>query len=71
MSWSMRTRGSVPRIHTNRKTKAKVLPRNQTRPATKSKLAKAHRKTSPPATTLKSTKPMIRATHQRIELRRR
>ena len=36
MSWSMRTRGSVPRIHTKVNTKTYVLPRNQRSPATQS-----------------------------------
>ena len=36
ISWSIRTRGSVPRIHTKVNTKAYVLPRNQRRPATQS-----------------------------------
>ena len=37
MSWSIRTRGSVPRIQTKVNTKTYVLPMNQIRPATQSK----------------------------------
>ena len=36
ISWSIRTRGSVPRIQTKVNTKTYVLPRNQSRPATQS-----------------------------------
>ena len=36
ISWSIRTRGSVPRIHTNTNTNRNVLTRNQTSPATQS-----------------------------------
>src|SRR5262249_53760726 len=68
MSWSIRTRGSVPRIHTNTKTSVNVLPRNQNRPATQLKLMYAHSPTSPIATTLNRANPMIRATHQRVLL---
>src|SRR6185503_13970948 len=71
MSWSMRTRGSVPRIHTNRNTRPKVLPRNQMSPATQSKLMYAHSPIRPPTMTLNSTKPRISATHQRVLLRNR
>ena len=71
ISWSIRTRGSVPRIHTNRNTSANVLPRNQNRPATQSKLMYAHSPNSPPTMTLNRTKPMISATHQRVLLRNR
>src|SRR6185436_13790316 len=52
ISWSIRTRGSVPRSQTKVKTSVNVLPRNQNRPATQSKLMYAHSPTSPPTTTL-------------------
>ena len=37
ISWSMRTRGSVPRIQTKVNTNTYVFPRNQTMPATQSR----------------------------------
>ena len=37
ISWSIRTRGSVPRIHTKMYTKMNDLSRNQIRPATQSR----------------------------------
>ena len=36
ISWSIRTRGNVPRIQTNRNTKPYVLARNHSSPATQS-----------------------------------
>ena len=58
MSWSMRTRGSVPRIHTKTTTKTYVLPRNQSRPITASKLKAAQMRTAPPTRALKHRKPI-------------
>ena len=37
ISWSMRTRGRVPRIHTKVNTKKYVLPMNHSRPATQAR----------------------------------
>ena len=37
ISWSRRTRGSVPRIHTKMNTKMNALSRNHSRPATQSR----------------------------------
>src|SRR5262249_12610169 len=71
MSWSIRTRGSVPRAHTNANTSANALPTNQNSPATQLKLMYAQTRTSPTARTLNRAKPMISATHQRVFERNR
>ena len=61
MSWSIRTRGSVPRIHTKMNTKVNVLIRNQIKPTTTSNDRNAHAPTTATARTLKSTKATINA----------
>src|SRR3954463_14005342 len=69
ISWSMRTRGSVPRIHTKTNTKTYVLSINQSSPATQSRLTNATPRTTATATRLKMTKPMTSACQPGIELR--
>src|SRR5258705_5860171 len=61
ISWSMRTRGSVPRIHTNVKTNAYVLNMNQRIPATQSRPTYAHAPTSVTMNRLASTNPTMSA----------
>src|SRR5688500_5313421 len=57
----MRTRGNVPRIHTNVNTKTYVLSMNQRIPATQSSSTYAQATSSPTMNRLARTKPMARA----------
>ena len=59
ISWSMRTRGSVPRIQTKMKAKVNALTMNQNRPTTTSNDRNAQITTTPMAKTLKSRKATI------------
>src|SRR5687768_9208570 len=56
ISWSMRTRGSTPRIHTNRNANEKTLTVNQKRPTTTSNDRNSQMPIAPAAMTLNSTK---------------
>src|SRR5664279_3529173 len=61
ISWSTRTRGSVPRIWTKMKTKTNVLPIIQTSPETHAALMKAQPRNAPTTSRLKRMNPMARA----------